>query len=350
MSASCQSIDSVLELCPIHASAKLKSVKEPETEIPPVELVAELVEIELKELGFYVMVGIKYAPLGVADGNVYPWQDFPDTLFVVRNDGPVRGYSPVLIKGGIAAEPVRGHIGVTVRPLLNLAGNGGGLEIVDDLHLYMPDGLGRTEFLVRKRLGPAAFRQDKDGGLALASAPTLERTVFLLLRRFGGEEALVYLHIPMKYMTAFALAHHVTQLVNHFPYGLVTLAPELALYLLGRYGTLGGRQEEHGRKPVTYRQMAALHHRTRTELHLMSAIHARPGLVARIPAQTQPSTLATVQTVVFTEFTQRRLTRGFVRILTVKIKQVHIVYVFMVIHLTGYINCSKTRRSDILTV
>ena len=185
MSASCQSIDSMFELRPIHASAKFKSVKEPEAEIPPVELVAKLVEVELKELGFYVMISIKYAPLGIADGNVYPWQDFPDTLFVVRNDG-----------------------------------------------------------------------------LALASAPTLQRAVFLLLRRFGGEEAFVYLHILMKYRTAVAPAHHVTQLVNHFPYGLVMLAPKLALYLLCRYGTLGGRQEEHGRKPITYGQTAALHHRT----------------------------------------------------------------------------------------
>ena len=49
MSASCQLVDSVLELCPIHASAKLKSVKEPKSEIPSVELVAELVEVQLEE-------------------------------------------------------------------------------------------------------------------------------------------------------------------------------------------------------------------------------------------------------------------------------------------------------------
>lgn len=33
------------------------------------------------------MVSVEYAPLGIADDNVYPWQDFPDTPFVVRNDG-----------------------------------------------------------------------------------------------------------------------------------------------------------------------------------------------------------------------------------------------------------------------
>ncbi len=47
MSASCQSIDSVFELRPIHASAKFKPVKKTETEMPSVELVAELVEVEL---------------------------------------------------------------------------------------------------------------------------------------------------------------------------------------------------------------------------------------------------------------------------------------------------------------
>ena len=74
------------------------------------------------------MASVQYAPLGVADGNVYPWQDFPDTPFVVRNDGMMGGCHPVLSKRGIAAEPVRGHIGIPVRTLLNLARNGGSLE------------------------------------------------------------------------------------------------------------------------------------------------------------------------------------------------------------------------------
>ena len=91
----------------------------------------------MEELRFYVMVSVQYAPLGVADDNVYPWQDFPDTPFVVRNDGMMGGCHPVLFKGGIAAEPVRGHIGIPVRSLPNLADNGGSLEIVDDLHLYI---------------------------------------------------------------------------------------------------------------------------------------------------------------------------------------------------------------------
>lgn len=78
---------------------------------------------------------------------------------------------PRSFQGDIAAEPVRGHIGIPVRTLLNLARNGGSLEIVDDLHLYMPDTLGRTVLLGRRRLWQAAFRHDKDRGLALASRP-----------------------------------------------------------------------------------------------------------------------------------------------------------------------------------
>ena len=319
---------------PIGTRTKFKPVKKPEAEIPPVELVAELVEVELEELRFYVMVGVQYAPFGFADGNVHPGEDFSDVLFIVRNDSLVRGCHLVLFKGVIAAEPVRGHIGIPVRPCLYLARNGGSLEITDDLHLYMPDTLGRTVLLGRRCLWQAAFRHDKDSGLALASTSAFQRAIFLFFRRFGGEEALVNLHVPMEGVVSVALAHHVAQLVYHLPYGLVTLAANMALYLLGRYGTLGRRQEEHGSKPVTHWQMAALHHRTGTKLHLVLAIHARPGLVARIPAQAQTAALATEQAVMLTETAEGFLTGCLVGILAVKIKQVHNAYVYW---LTSYI-------------
>ena len=328
MSASCQSIDSMFEVRPIGTRTKFKPVKKPTSEIPSVELVTDLVEVELEDLRFYVMVSVHYAPLGIADDNVYPCQYFPDTPFVVRNDGMMGGCHPVLFKGDIAAEPVRGHIGIPVRTLLNLARNGGRLEIVDDLHLYMPDTLGRTVLLGRRRLGQTAFRHDKDRGLALASPSALQRAIFLFFRRFRGKEALVNLHVPMEGVTSVALTHHVAQLMHHLPYGLVTLAANLTLYLLGGYGTLGRRQKEHGSKPVTDRQMAALHHRTGTKLHLMFAIHARPGLVARIPAQAQTAALTTEQAVMLTETTKGFLTGCLVGILTVKIKQVHNAYVY----------------------
>ena len=328
MSASCQLVNSMFEVRPIGTRTKFKPVKKPEADIPSVELVAELVEVELEELRFYVMVSVQYAPFGIADGNVHPRQDFPDALFVIRNDSQVRGCHPVLFKGGIAAEPVRGHIGIPVRTLLNLPLDGGSLEIVDDLHLYMPDTLGRTVLLGRRRLWQAAFRHDKDRGLALASPSALQRTIFLFFGRFRGEEALVNLHVPMEGVASVALAHHVAQLMHHLPYGLVTLAANLALYLLGGYGTLCRRQKEHGSKPVTNRQMAALHHRTGTKLHLMFAIHARPGLVARIPAQAQTAALTREQAVMLTETAKGFLTGCLVGILTVKIKQVHNQYVY----------------------
>ena len=188
----------MFEVRPIGTRTEFKPVKKPAAEIPPVELVAELVEVQLEELRFYVVVSVQYAPFGVADGNVHPRQDFPDALFVIRNDSLVRGCHPVLFKGGIAAEPVRGHIGIPVRSLPNLAGNGGSLEIIDDLHLYMPDTLGRTVLLGRRRLWQAAFRHDKDRGLALASPSALQRAIFLFFGRFRGEEALVNLHVPME--------------------------------------------------------------------------------------------------------------------------------------------------------
>lgn len=330
MSASCQSINSMFKVRPIRTCAKFEPVKESEAQIPSVELITELVKVELQELCFYVMVRVQYAPFGIADGNVHPRQNFPDTLFVIRNYGMVGGCHSVLFKSGITAEPVRGHIGVSVRPRLYLARDGGSLKIADDQHLYMPDSFGRTVLSGRRRSRPAAFGHDKDGSLALASTPSLQRTVLLVFRNFGGKEALVHFHIPMKGVKAVAPAHHIAQLMHHFPYGLVTLAAELALYLLCRYGTPGSRQQEHGRKPITHRKMAALHDRARTKLHLMFAIHASPGLMARIPAQAQTAALAAEQTVVFTETTQCSLAGGLVWVLTVKIKQGHIIYVFIV--------------------
>ena len=324
----------MFEVRPIGTRTKFKPVKEPETEIPSVELITELVEIQLEELRFYVMVSVQYAPFGVADGNVHPRQDFPDAPFVIRDNGVVGGCRPVLFKSGITTEPVRGHIGIPVCPCLYHARDGGSLETVDDLHLYMPDTLWCTVLLGRRRLWPAAFRHDKDGGLALASPSAFQRAVFLFFGCFRGEEAPVNLHVPLERVASVALAHHVAQLMHHLPYGLVTLAPNLALYLFGGYGTLCRRQQEHGSKPVTNRQMAALHHRTRTKLHLMLAIHARPGFVARVPAQAQTATLTAEQTVMLAETAKGFLTGCLVGILTVKIKQVHNAYVYC---LTFYI-------------
>ena len=71
MSASCQLVNSMFEVRPIGTRTKFKPVKKPEADIPSVELVAELVEVELEELRFYVMVSVQYAPFCIADGNVH---------------------------------------------------------------------------------------------------------------------------------------------------------------------------------------------------------------------------------------------------------------------------------------
>ena len=123
----------------------------------------------------------------------------------------MRSRRPVLSKRGIAVEPIRGHIGIFVRPCLYLTRDGGSLEIADDLHLYMPDTLGRTVLLDRKRLGQTTFCHDKDRGLALASSSAFQRTIFLFFRRFRGKEALVNLHVSMERVAFIAFAHHVAQ-------------------------------------------------------------------------------------------------------------------------------------------
>ena len=141
------------------------------------------------------MVGVRYASFCVAYGNMHQWQDFPHVLFVIHDDCLMGGCRSVLHHGGITAVAIRGHGGVTVSPLTDFADKGGSLEIIDDLHFYMPDSLGCTIMLLDcSGLGPTAFCHDEDGSLALASTPPFERTVLLVFRCLGGEKAFVHLH------------------------------------------------------------------------------------------------------------------------------------------------------------
>ena len=64
MSANIQLVNSMFKLSSISASTEFQPLKEPKTEIPSVELVAEFVKVELQEFRLYVMVGVKDAPLG----------------------------------------------------------------------------------------------------------------------------------------------------------------------------------------------------------------------------------------------------------------------------------------------
>ena len=340
----------MFKFSPISASAEFQPFEKPKSEVPPVKLVTELIKVELQKLRLYVVVCVENAPFGVADGDMHPRQDLAHFLLVIHDNSLVGGHRPVLFKGRVCVGSVRSGIHLPVRSLLYLGSLSGSLQIVYDLHLYVPHDFRGTPFLIGRSVRKTAFGHDKDGGLALAPTPTFEREILLAFRRFGGEEAFVYLHVPMKIIMCITLAHHVTELMYHFPYGLVTLAPQLALDFLGGYGTLGRGQEKHCGKPVTHRQVTSLHHHTGTQDHLMFTVHTRPRLVARVPIQTQTAALATEQAVVVTETTQRRLAGCLVRVLMVKIKQVHIIYVFIV-H-TSYVKHKvfQCMRLDILAV
>ena len=325
MSANVQLVDSMFKLRSIRAGTEFQSFKEPESEVPPIELVTELVKVELQEFRLYVVVCIKNASFGITDGDMYPRQDLACFFLVIHDNSLMGSYNPVLFKGCVCIGTIRGGISHPVYRLFYPGDFGGSLQIVYDLHLYVSHDFRGTPFLVGGNVRETAFGHDKDGCLALASTPPFERTVFLVFRRFSGEEAFVYLYISMKVVACVTLAHHVTKFVRHLPYGLVTLAPQLALDFLGGYGPFGRCQKKHGGEPVTNGQLAPLHYRARTQCHLMFTLHASPGLVARIPTQTQTSATAAEKTVAFTEMTQGCLTGPFVRILTVKIKQIHSV-------------------------
>ena len=314
MSANIQLVNSMFKLSSISASTEFQPLKEPKTEIPSVELVAEFVKVELQEFRLYVMVGVKDAPLGVADGDMYPRQNLSDFFLVIHDNGLVGSHCPVLFKGCVCAGTVRSGICLPVCRLFYPGSFGGSLQIVYYLHLYVSHDFRGTPLLIGRSVRETAFSHDKDGCLALASTSTFERAVFLSLRRLGGEEPFVYLHISMKIIACVTLAHHVTKLVHHFPYGLVTLAPQLALDFLGGYGTFSRRQKVHGGEPVADGQVASLHHSTGTQGHLMLTVHAGPRTVARIPTQTQTAAAATEKTVAFTETTESLLAGAFVRI------------------------------------
>ena len=325
MSTNVQSVDSMFKLRSIIAGTEFQSFKEPESEVPPIELVTELVKVELQEFRLYVVVCIKNASFGITDGDMYPRQELACFFPIIHDNNVMGSHSPVLFKGCVCAGTIRGDICLPVRRLFYLGDFGGGLQIVYNLHLYVSHDFWDTPFLVGRSVRETAFGHDKDGCLALASTPPFERTALLVFRRFSGEEAFIYLYISMKVVACVTLAHHVTKFVRHLPYGLVTLAPQLALDFLGGYGPFGRCQKKHGGEPVADGQLAPLHYRARTQCHLMFTLHASPGLVARIPTQTQTSATAAEKTVAFTEMTQGCLTGTFVRILTIKIKQIHSV-------------------------
>ena len=92
--------------------------------------------------------------------------------------------------------------------------------------------------------------------------------------------------------------------LHHFPYGLVTLATQLPLDFPGGYGTLGRRQEKHRGEPVTYGQVASLHHSAGTERGLMTAAAAYPRLVRLVPILVRTTATAAAKTMILAEAAQ----------------------------------------------
>ena len=117
----------------------------------------------------------------------------------------------------------------------------------------------------------------------------------------------------MKAVACVTLAHHVTELMHHFPYRLVTFASQLTLDFPGGYCTFGRRQEKHRGEAVTDGQVASLHHRTGKERGLMPATAAYP-LVHLVPILVRTTTTATAKAMPLTEAVQGFHAGFFVRI------------------------------------
>ena len=171
----------MFEISPIGTSAKLKPFKEPQPEMSSVELVTELVEVELQELRLYVMVGVKYAPFGVADGDMHPRQDLAHFLLVIHDDGLMGRYRPVLFKGSVCVGPIRRNICLTVRALPSVACFILGVS-VDAFKSSMT-----SIFMCPTTLGVLLFLSEGTSGKLLSAMTRTEVLRWLPRPRFKGQ-------------------------------------------------------------------------------------------------------------------------------------------------------------------
>ena len=69
----------------VSTCAEFGPFKKVEAEISPVELIAELIEIELPEICFNIVICVKNTMLGIADGYVYPREHSADPGLVLHD-------------------------------------------------------------------------------------------------------------------------------------------------------------------------------------------------------------------------------------------------------------------------
>ena len=82
---SSKSVNSIFEARSVSTCAEFEPFKKVEAEISPVELIAELIEIELQEVFLDIVIRVKNAALGIADGCVYPREHSADPGLVLHD-------------------------------------------------------------------------------------------------------------------------------------------------------------------------------------------------------------------------------------------------------------------------
>ena len=76
--------------------AAFEPFKKVEAEISPVELIAELIEIELQEVFLDIVIRVKNAALDIADGYVYPRKHSADPGLVLHDISFMSATTPFL--------------------------------------------------------------------------------------------------------------------------------------------------------------------------------------------------------------------------------------------------------------
>ena len=155
------------------------------------------------------------------------------------------------------------------------------LRIRDDDHLDVVDLLLLLAWF--RIFDGLAFRHHKHLRLGLAAGSPFWGVVLLFFLHLRGKEAFVYLDIALQRVFPVPFAHDAAQLVEHLPYGLVALVPQLPLEFECGERVLGGRQQVHGHEPVSERKLRVFHYRTLSDAFPMMALLAFVAELVSLP-------------------------------------------------------------------
>jgi hypothetical protein len=310
----------VCKICFIGYSSQHKSVESRISKVSSVEHVAEFVEVILNKFRFSTVICVQKKPLGVADGDMYPWENFSDVLFFDNLKGMTFDH---LFYSDIGFGSIGRDLAVCLDAFPYDFLSRFSLEIRKDNHFDMSDRLVTGMFLRTTSFARSTFRHNKNRRLTLSASATFLLIVLFIFFRFRRKESVIYLNHSGKPVKVVTLTHNVTKFVNHLPDRLVTLMTQLTLDLKSGKAFLCGCQKMDGIEPVHKRQVGVHHNRSGGQCRFMMTFRAHPGFFALVPVLFVVAATAAYDSFLLTKFTQAELARLFCREITGKFNQFH---------------------------